>query len=108
MSTLIKDMDGVSIQCDMDYSKYVSGGINYVPCTLTTDNAELILKVLVNYISNNKRYSVISINLISKNSLEVKIPRTLLESGKSFGEFIDLILYMTIGIRECMRVTGNG
>lgn len=103
MSVLIKSMDNVNIQCDMDYSKYVSEGVNYVPCTLITDNAETVLKVLSNYISRDRQYSSITLRIITNNSIEIKIPRTLLDEGQSFGEFVDLLLHMVIGIRECIR-----
>ncbi|WP_069807678.1 hypothetical protein [Vulcanisaeta thermophila] len=106
MSTLVKDLNGVSIQCDMDYGKYVINGVNYVPCTLTTKNAELVLKVLSNYLTKNPHYSSVTLRLLTSNSLEIRIPRTLLDAGESFGEFVDLLLHMIIGIRECAALIG--
>ena len=104
VSTLIRDEDEVHVECDMDYSKYVINGVNYIPCTLRASELGRVMDILMNYVRSDQVLSQIMIRAIN-DELKIDIPITITGSGKSPGEVINELIYLIIGIRHCLRTS---
>ncbi|MCG2879904.1 MAG: hypothetical protein L7G96_01095 [Vulcanisaeta sp.] len=101
MSVLVRNYDDIYVECDMDYGKYVRDGINYVPCTVRGKNLDKALGMFRNYLNEHEILREIRINA-TNNALNLEIPTTTLNKGKSMGEIIDSLIHLLLGIRYCM------
>ncbi|MGC8608078.1 MAG: hypothetical protein ACP5GZ_05905 [Vulcanisaeta sp.] len=102
MSTLIRDEDDIHVECDMDYSKYVIGGVNYVPCIVRTNDISSIMSILMSYVSGDHALNQLMIRVVNNNELSIDMPITIMDSGKSLGEVINELIYLIIGIKHCL------
>ncbi|WP_245522477.1 hypothetical protein [Vulcanisaeta distributa] len=102
MSTLIRDEGGIHVECDMDYSKYVINGINYVPCIIRVNELGKVMDVLMSYVRGDHVLSQLMINAVG-DELRIEMPITIMSSGKSLGEVINELIYLIIGIRHCLH-----
>lgn len=104
VSTLIRDEGGdIHVECDMDYSKYVINGINYVPCIIRVNELGKVMDVLMSYVRGGDHVlSQLMINAVG-DELRIEMPVTIMSSGKSLGEVINELIYLIIGIRHCLH-----
>lgn len=103
VSTLVRDEDDIHVECDMDYSKYVINGINYVPCIIRVNELSKIMDVLMNYVKGDHVLNQLMIRVVNDNELRIDMPITIMNSGKSLGEVINELIYLIIGIRHCLH-----
>jgi hypothetical protein len=104
MSTLVRTYDDLYVECDMDYSKYVTNGMNYVPCIIKGGDLDEALPILKSYVANNKSLKEIRIKEVD-NGIALEIPTTIMKTGKSMGETVDAIMHILLGIRHCLNTT---
>ncbi|BDR91671.1 hypothetical protein [Vulcanisaeta souniana] len=102
MSTLIRDEGDTHVECDMDYSKYVINGINYVPCIIRINELGKVMDILMSYVRGDHVLSQLMINAVG-DELRIEMPITIMSSGKSLGEVINELIYLIIGIRHCLH-----
>ncbi len=102
VSTLIRNEGDIHVECDMDYSKYVVNGVNYVPCIVRVNELSKILDVLMSYVKGDPVLNQLMIKAVG-DELRIEMPITIMGSGKSLGEVINELIYLIIGIRHCLR-----
>ncbi|MGC8542717.1 MAG: hypothetical protein ACP5NQ_02150 [Vulcanisaeta sp.] len=107
MSVLVRSYDDVSIECDTNYGKYIINGVNYVPCTIKGQDLDRAINILKNYILGNAVLKELIINALGNDEVSIKIPVTVLSRGKSIGEIIDSLVYLLIGVRQCLNTLGK-
>ena len=109
VSLLVKDMGVVRVECDMDYGKYVSGGLNYVPCTVAIPEnlVDKVMDVLVSYMGvqpgrpARTRFGTIQLDKVG-GLIRLLIFSDALSMGVSFGEIVDWASHFIEGVVACL------
>ena len=103
MSTLIRDEQDIHVECDTDYGKYVTNGINYIPCTIKASELDSIMNLLMDYVSKDNILSQLHLELVGSNELRINTPITIMNNNKTLGEVLNELIYLIIGMRYCIK-----